>query len=129
MSDHPHDDILSELGPDERERLEPILARLEQLDPSAWEDPGPLPPLVLPPARERRPRWRRPFVLRPIPVAVMAALLLAIGVGVGLLLAGADESAVQGRVVALAPVEPLGGGRDGDRTPLGPEAHERRRLL
>jgi Anti-sigma-K factor rskA, C-terminal len=119
VTEHPRHDILAELGPEERERLEPIVLRLEQLDRAAWEDPGPLPPLVLPPPRERRFRWRRPLVLRPLPAAALAALLLAVGVAAGVLLAGDDDGQVRGRVIALAPVEPLGGDARGTATLSG----------
>jgi anti-sigma-K factor RskA len=54
------------------------------------------------PRRERRPWWRLPsLALRPIPAAVAAAVLIAIGVGGGVLLTGGDEGrTVQAQVVA-----------------------------
>jgi anti-sigma-K factor RskA len=101
----------------EVERLRPVVSRLETLEPAAWEPAGDLPPLpALSPGAERapaarRPRWwQRALVLRPLPVAAIATVLLVVGVAAGLLLAGGDaDDAGGGRVIALAPVEPLGG--------------------
>jgi len=117
----------------EVERLRPIITRLESLDHSAWDPPEapalrPLPtaadahaPAAEPAAPERRaaPRaswWRRALVVRPLAAAALAAVLLALGVGAGLLLGGGDDAAVDGRVVALDPVEPLGGKASGSAT-------------
>jgi anti-sigma-K factor RskA len=54
------------------------------------------------PRRERRSWWRLPsLALRPIPAAVAAAVLIAIGVGGGVLLTGGDEGrTVDAQVVA-----------------------------
>jgi anti-sigma factor RsiW len=56
------------------------------------------------PAPEKRDRgwWRRPLVaLRPLPAAIGAAVLIALGVGAGVLLSsGPDERTVQAKVVA-----------------------------
>jgi len=56
------------------------------------------------PPKERRPWWRLPsLALRPIPAAVAAAVLLAVGVGGGVLLTGGDEArTVAAQVVAPA---------------------------
>ena len=103
-------------------RLRPVVGRLEALEPAAWEAdeavPA-LPPLPADPAREpaRRPFWRRPLVLRPGLAAGFAVVLLALGVGVGLLVGDRDDGAgAGGREVALAPVEPLGGSASGTAT-------------
>ena len=65
----------------EVEFLRPVVSRLETLEPAAWELAGELPPL---PSRARW--WRRPLVLRPAPAAALAAVLLALGAGAGVLL-------------------------------------------
>jgi anti-sigma-K factor RskA len=105
----------------EVERLRPVVTRLATLEPAAWEPAGDLPPL--PPLRptsddapasavaQPRPRWwQRSLMLRPFPAAALAAVLLALGVVTGTLLAGGGaDDASGGRVIALAPVEPLGG--------------------
>ena len=120
----------------EAERLRPVVARLESLDPAAWDPPAapPLPPLAppatvpapgTPPATDTpaagppraRSRRRRALVLRPFPAAALAAVLLALGVGTGLLLGGGDDDgAGGGRQLALQPVEPLGGSASGTAT-------------
>ncbi len=107
----------------EVERLRPVVSRLATLEPAAWEPARDLPPLPsLPPAGDeapgvdaRRPRWwQRPLVLRPFPAAALAAALIALGVVTGtLLLDGDADEASGGRVIALAPVEPLGGTASG----------------
>jgi len=119
------DYLLGELSPDERaafeaelardaalraevERLAPVVTRLEGLEPAAWEEPPPLPPLRVAdePAAAEAPWWRRRLALRPLPAAALAAVLLALGVAAGILLGGReDEGAVSaGRVVTLGPV-------------------------
>jgi anti-sigma-K factor RskA len=126
--------LLGELAPDEHaefeaaliadpelaaevERLRPMVTRLASLEPSAWElDAVDVPPLALPEAAPpARPRWwRRRLVLRPLAAATLGIVLLALGVAAGTLLGGAaDEGASGGRVLALAPVEPLGAGAAG----------------
>jgi anti-sigma-K factor RskA len=108
----------------EAERLRPVITRLESLDPSAWELPEAPPlPRIAPPASaaapERRPAWwRRALVVRPLAAATLAVVLLALGVGAGLLLGGGggDDGADGGRVIALDPVEPLGGDASGTAT-------------
>ena len=122
----------------EVERLQPVVTRLDALEPGAWE-PGRPPPLVPPfgaasvppspgearepgaasasaPAGRRLRIARRPIVLRPAAAALAALLLLATGLGAGLVLGGSDGAAPDGaaRVVALAPVEPLGGSAGGE---------------
>src|SRR5215218_5131719 len=98
----------------EVERLRPVVQRLDTLDPAAWTPPADLPPLppVASPPVARRPRRRRQLVLRPLPAFALAAVLLALGIAAGALLS-ADDDAAGGRVVALAPVEPLGGTASG----------------
>jgi anti-sigma-K factor RskA len=140
MSDRLSDYLLGELEPGERaafeaelredpalraeaERLSPVVARLLGLDRSAWEPPPALPPLPeLPeagPARAHRTRWwQRPLALRPLPVAALATVLLALGVAVGLLLADGEKQGEvsAGPVVSLAPVEPGEAGAEGTAT-------------
>jgi anti-sigma-K factor RskA len=134
--DHVSDYLLGELSDAERarfeaalaadpglaaevERLRPVVARLDALEPSVWVPPDDLPPLpplpgtAAPPAAPapRRPRWwQRPLALRPLPAAAIATVLLVVGIAAGVLVAGGDgDDAAGGRVIALAPVEPLGG--------------------
>jgi anti-sigma-K factor RskA len=98
----------------EVERLRPVVARLEAIEPAAWDPPEPPPPVVPDVAREpSAPRWwQRRLTLRLAPAAALAAVLLALGVGAGLLArgGGGDDG---GRAVALAPVAPLGAGAQG----------------
>jgi anti-sigma-K factor RskA len=111
----------------EAERLAPVVARLEGLEPAAWEQPPPLPALPPLPAagdepvrrgERRAPWWRRSFALNPVPAAALATVLLALGVATGLLLAGdGDGGEVSaGRVVVLDPVEPEDEGAEGTAT-------------
>src|SRR4051794_38513379 len=112
----------------EAERLRPIVARLESLDRDAW-DPPEAPPLALPRAQEPEPeparlaqpraRRRRVLALRPLVAAGLAAVLLAIGVGAGVVLGGpgGGESA-RGRVLTLDPVAPARGPARGTATIL-----------
>jgi anti-sigma-K factor RskA len=101
----------------EVERLRPVVTRLETLEPPVWDPPSDLPPLPslveepAAPAAPRRPRWwQRSLVLRPLPAAALATVLLALGVTAGALVAaGGGDDEGGGRVIALAPVEPLGG--------------------
>jgi anti-sigma-K factor RskA len=87
---------------EEVERLRPLVTRLEELPPEVWEAAEP-PPLSLPEgaigpspseAAEagrsgRRRGLRLPtLILRPLPAAGLAAMLLAIGVAGGLLIGG-----------------------------------------
>lgn len=76
--------------PQLRERvdlLRPLVDRLERLPDAAWQPPAP-PPLAPLPA-PRGTRGRRP-VLRPVAAVAFAVVLLAVGVGVGLLVAEDD---------------------------------------
>jgi anti-sigma-K factor RskA len=104
----------------EVERLRPVVARLEALEPGAWELPAPPPLPPLGKAAARRPRRRRfslaPLVLRPALAGLAAVLLLAAGLGAGLLIGGdgGGQPAGGARVVALSPVEPLGEGAAGE---------------
>ncbi len=104
--------LLGELDPEERaafeaelrddprlraeaERLMPLVARLEGLEPAAWEQP-PEPPALpdlgraAPQRAARAPWWRRSFALRPLPAAALASVLLALGVAAGLLFGDGD---------------------------------------
>jgi anti-sigma-K factor RskA len=80
-------------------------------------------PESAPPKKERRRWWRLPSVaLRPIPAAVAAAVLIAIGVAGGVLLSGNDgsERTVQAQVVT--PSAP------GARASLTTTSHDRATL-
>jgi anti-sigma-K factor RskA len=132
--DHLSDHLLGELTGDEQRRfdealaadpsladevaqLAPLVERLEALDALAWDPPAPppLPPdLVAPAARPSW--WRRRIALRPLPVAVAATALIALGIVAGLLVGDAGDPDQGGRVVALAPLEPLGDGASGQVT-------------
>ena len=96
----------------EVERLRPVVAQLEALEPAAWEAPPALPPLPAAAARPATPWWRRRIALRPLPAAALAALLLALGVAAGLL-AGGGGGEGGGRELVLGPVAPLGGAAAG----------------
>jgi len=108
----------------EVERLRPIVSRLESLDAAGWDPPAAPALATLPrelpeppaPARDRPAWWRRALVLRPLAAGALALVLLALGVGAGLLLGDGDDAGVSGQVVALAPVEPLGGAASGTAT-------------
>jgi len=108
----------------EVERLRPIVSRLESLDAEGWDPPDAPALATLPrelpeppaPARDRPAWWRRALVLRPLAAGALALVLLALGVGAGLLLGDGDDAGVSGQVVALAPVEPLGGAASGTAT-------------
>ena len=106
-------------------RLRPVVTRLESLDAAAWDPPAApaLPPLAANVADVAAPAarpawWRRALVLRPLAATALAVVLLALGVGAGLLLGGGadDDGAAPGRVLALDPVEPLGGDASGTAT-------------
>ena len=101
-----------------REDLERHLSRLPR---EAWERPEP-PPAPWPAEEEARPASaRRRLSLRPVVAALAAAVLLAAGVGAGILIAGGDDAADGGPVqVDLAPVD-SGGGASGVAR-LRPEA-------
>jgi anti-sigma-K factor RskA len=100
--------VLAAAGPEAD--VVPATAAAEEVAPSA-----PDPPVAEPPPAERARRapterrkheggwWRRPLLaLRPLPAAVAAAVLIALGVGAGVLLSSGGESArtVQAQVVA-----------------------------
>ena len=110
----------------ETERLAPVIARLEGLEPAAWEQLPPLPALPPLPVDDeapatrpaRTPWWRRSFALRPLPAAALASVLLALGVAGGLLFGGGDgDGGVSaGDVVVLAPLEGQDAGAEGTAT-------------
>jgi len=124
--------VLGGLGPEEEERLrrreaeDPAFAaevqrlravegRLAALDAADWRPADP-PPLAVPAAaasagRLRLPRpARRGLVLRPLPAALAACALLALGVVSGALLAAGEDDPVRtappaaGARIALAPI-------------------------
>ncbi len=109
--------------------LDEVVQRLERLPPEAWDRPAP-PPAPWPPSQPWRIRTRG-FVLRlrPLPAALAAAVLLALGVGAGLLAGGEGDDGEPpaapggGAQVALAPVDGRGGGASGkvsmERSPGG----------
>lgn len=111
----------------EVEALRPVVARLDALEPAAWEDGPEPPPLRLPPgalgapeptaaARKARPQggrrsWRRwlqgPFLLRPAFAALGAAALLAGGIAIGVVVdggGGTDAPPVQAQTLPLQPL-------------------------
>lgn len=135
MNERLLDYLLDELAPGERaafesdparvaeaERLRPIVTRLESLDREEW-DPPEAPALAVPRAPQPHrdpPRRRRVLSLRPLVAASLAVLLLAIGVGAGLLLEGRDEGGGtdRGRLLTLDPVDPVGRSAHGTATIL-----------
>jgi anti-sigma-K factor RskA len=111
----------------EVERLRPAVQSLEELPREAWEDLEP-PPLAIGGSTASRPepsrpksRWWRPFALRPAFAALASVMLLAVGVGVGVLLAdtGTEGPAAGGRTLALEPVDPRGSGATGSAELIG----------
>lgn len=89
---------------EEVESLRPVVARLEAMPEEAWEPAEP-PPLRMPAegdgagGAEESPgrRWRLPTLsLRPAPAAALASLLLAIGLGAGLLIGDGGSDAPSG---------------------------------
>ena len=148
MNERLSDYLLDELAPHERaafesdparvaeaERLRPIVTRLASLEREQW-DPPEAPALALPrapePRREPRPapRRRRMLSLTPRLAAGLAVLLLAIGVGAGLLINGRDGGSAtdRGRRLALDPVEPAGGSAHGTATILTRDGRARFRV-
>ena len=84
--------LLSE-DPELRERvdrLRPVVTRLEELPPEAWQGLKPPPTPPVPGAEQERRRRRRlpTLTLRPLAAAAAGLALVAIGVGAGLLVAG-----------------------------------------
>ena len=145
MNERLSDYLLGELDDAERAAFEAELARDPALRPrssgcgrscpgwsrsthAGWDPPAAPALATLPreapeaPAAAttaRPPWWRRGLVLRPLAAGALALVLLALGVGAGLLLGGGDDGgggAVSGRVLALDPVEPLGGAAHGTAT-------------
>jgi anti-sigma-K factor RskA len=111
--------------PQLRERvdlLRPLVDRLERLPDAAWQPPAP-PPLAPLPA-SRGTRDRRP-VLRPVAAVAFAVVLLAVGVGVGLLVADDDPPrSAPAPVVqraSLAPVDADTGARGRAAVVAGPD--------
>jgi hypothetical protein len=124
MNERLLDYLLDELDPGERaafeaapervaeaERLRPIVTRLEALEREEW-DPPQAPALALPRVPGPQPPQRR-LTLRPVVAVCLTTLLLAIGVGAGLVLGGRDagDGIDGGRRLVLEPVEPGGGAR------------------
>jgi anti-sigma-K factor RskA len=85
----------------EIERLRPVVQRLHELDNAVWA-PAAAPALAFsePPHR----RERRTIRLRPLVAGLAAALLLAAGIGIGLVTDRRAGDAAGGRSLALAPV-------------------------
>lgn len=120
---------------DQVERLRPTVARLEELPSEAWQELVPPPPpsiadlerpapdLAPEPTRPRpRRRW---LVLRPAFAAGLAAVLIAAGVGAGVLLSSGDES-VDGPTVGLEPIDP---GQSGESGSVKVDDSERRVVI
>jgi len=70
--------------------LDDVARRLEELPREAWDRPVPPPPPWPAEAAARAPRRQR-LVLRPLAALAATVLLLAAGVGAGLLLAGDED--------------------------------------
>jgi anti-sigma-K factor RskA len=85
----------------EVERLRPLIARLEALPREAWEPEAPPP---APGIRAPRSHPSRRLVLRPLVAAAASLLLLAAGLGIGLLVADGGGGSARGRTYALAPL-------------------------
>ena len=95
--------------------LDDLARRLEELPREAWDRPAP-PPAPWPAETEAAtavPRRRR-FVLRPLAALAATVLLLAAGVGAGLLLAGDDSpSGAPGGSLDRVQLEPVDGRAQG----------------
>jgi anti-sigma-K factor RskA len=90
---------MSDMSRDELER------HLERLPKEAWDRPTPPPPPW--PAEELQPVRRRRLMLRPAAAVLASIVLLALGIGAGILLAGDDDGTEGGgdlERVQLAPV-------------------------
>ncbi len=99
-------------------------ARLDALEADEWNSAPAIPPVPAPkPAPEVRGRsWRErlgsSFTVRPVIALACAALLLGVGVGAGLLVAGGDDGpgASPGQVVALERFDDGPAGASGQAT-------------
>ncbi len=97
-------------------RLDDLARQLERLPEEAWNRP--LPPAPPWPVADAPQPARRRFALRPLTAAIASAVLVALGLGAGLLLAGDDENTGNGPVatqqrVQLRPVQGRGRGASG----------------
>jgi anti-sigma-K factor RskA len=100
--------------------IDEVARRLERLPREAWDRPAP-PPAPWPPDQPWRARGRGfSLRLRPLPAALAATALVALGVAAGLLAGGegggGEAPPVAGRdaQVALAPVDGRGSGARGE---------------
>lgn len=90
----------------EVERLRPLLVRLEDLPAEAWEGvvAPPAPALPRPRARRLLSIWTGRLVLRPAVVVAASLVLIAAGVGIGVLSSG-DGDTPEGVRYALSPLD------------------------
>ena len=103
------------------ERLAPVVGHLDELPEEAWQqsDPPPLPSLTdrgTPDPAPKRAWWPRELVLRPAFASVAAVVLIALGIGVGLLVSDVGSPGGDGTSVALEPVVPAEGQANGSAT-------------
>lgn len=95
------------------ERLRPTAERLAELPAEAWQDLEPPPPPAVADLERpaRPPKRRRRFVLRPAVAAGLACVLIAAGVGAGILLGKDDGPSSDGPSYGL---EPIAAGESGE---------------
>lgn len=94
-------------------QLDDLASRLEELPREAWDRPVP-PPAPWPVEETAAPARRRRLILRPLAAVAASLVLLAAGLGAGLLLSGDDDgSGKPGTAPARVELKPVDGRAQG----------------